>query len=701
MRLKELNISGFKSFNKKTLLQFPSSITAIVGPNGSGKSNIVEAFRFVLGEQSTKTLRGKRGEDLIFIGQTKARYGFVQICFDNQDNFFDIQMEEVTVSRKVSRGGTNEYMLNGSIVKLKDIQDLFSSVCIGSRGSHIISQGEADNILRANPQTLQEIVEDSFGLTLFQNKKKESIYKLEKTRESLKESSIIRREISPRLDFLEKQMKAIEEANILRESLRSAYTEYLAYEHSYLIDKEKEIVKQQEKIEVLRKVCREGVGEEYVKSNEHKEEETEQEIEHAMMLLRDERNTLIHSLGVFEGRLARQQSSEDEEKIVVQRSDIVALNIFAKKEYKEIRGETSSEKIIEAFGKIIQQIDILLKSQHTHKNNEKEIKNIKIEYEVLKKQEKEIVQREETLLKQQRVLRTTRVAKQEKIKSVFLASTEKKQSLVLLESECQHEQKIYTIDMEEYKKECREARALLGDIPEYKQTHEKTNRNKQRDKRKNLERLKIRLEETNISGGGEIVKEYQDVKERDDFLERETVDISKSIESLVQAINRLEKDIERQFQNGCKKVNKTFDMFFKQLFGTGTASLSTTSCKGDEKKSGVKISVYLPHKKVTGLDQLSGGERSLISIAFLFALSQVTPPPFLVLDETDAALDEANSRRYSAMLCLLSKQSQLIVVTHNRETMSVADVLYGITMNVTGESKLLSIVLEEAVRVAK
>ena len=121
----------------------------------------------------------------------------------------------------------------------------------------------------------------------------------------------------------------------------------------------------------------------------------------------------------------------------------------------------------------------------------------------------------------------------------------------------------------------------------------------------------------------------------------------------------------------------------------------------EEAREGIDINVNLPRKKVKGLMMLSGGERALTSIALLFAISQVNPPPFIILDETDAALDEANSRKYGDMIESLSKYSQLILITHNRETMSRAGVLYGVTMGSDGASKLLSIQFEEAVKVAK
>src|SRR5690606_18999297 len=162
-----------------------------------------------------------------------------------------------------------------------------------------------------------------------------------------------------------------------------------------------------------------------------------------------------------------------------------------------------------------------------------------------------------------------------------------------------------------------------------------------------------------------------------------------------------------------------FDNFFSLMFGGGTAGLKLVSdtrrrktgelytdeagelAVVEEPEEGIDINVNLPRKKIKGLEMLSGGERALTSIALLFAMSQVNPPPFLILDETDAALDEANSRKYGDMISNLSKHSQLILITHNRETMSRAGVLYGVTMGSDGISKLLSIKLEQAENYAK
>jgi chromosome segregation protein len=242
------------------------------------------------------------------------------------------------------------------------------------------------------------------------------------------------------------------------------------------------------------------------------------------------------------------------------------------------------------------------------------------------------------------------------------------------------------------------------------------------DLKRSIDRLKIRLEEH--SGiGNDVVSEYENTKERDAFLTKEMVDIETSIKNLESLIVDLKKVLDERFTKGVETINERFGDFFKTMFGGGSAFLSITVEKKRKKKSdtevldeeeleeisdapegferGIDVHVNLPDKKVKELSMLSGGERSLVSIALLFAISQVNPPPFLVLDETDAALDEANSRRYGDMVERLSEYSQLIVVTHNRETMSRATVLYGVTLGADSGSKLLSIKFDEAVKVAK
>ena len=239
----------------------------------------------------------------------------------------------------------------------------------------------------------------------------------------------------------------------------------------------------------------------------------------------------------------------------------------------------------------------------------------------------------------------------------------------------------------------------------------------ERKRKRKLERLKIRVEEAGGTGE-EVRKEYTEASEREAFLMRELDDLDKSAQGLRGLISDLDEELTTTFAQGLKAVNNSFAEYFAVMFGGGGAKLileepqeiedededyseEETTTKKKPTKPGIEISVHLPRKKVQSLMQLSGGERALTSIALIFAMSQVNPPPFLILDETDAALDEANSRRYGDMIEELAKRSQLIVITHNRETMSRAGILYGVTMGGDGISKLLSVKFDDAVHVAK
>ena len=250
-------------------------------------------------------------------------------------------------------------------------------------------------------------------------------------------------------------------------------------------------------------------------------------------------------------------------------------------------------------------------------------------------------------------------------------------------------------------------------------------RETQETRRREIERGKIRLEDIGAQGGEEAEKEYTETIERDAYLEKEISDLVTTQQSLYTLIAELNEKLDTEFKVGVKKINKQFSDFFTLMFGGGVAELFIVKIEkrkkrdtdidlsdvpgeatGDETEDeddeeGVDIAVSLPHKKIKGLQMLSGGERALTSIALLFAISQVNPPPFMVLDETDAALDEANSRKYGDMIENLAKLSQLMVITHNRETMSRAGTLYGITMGSDAVSKVLSISFEDAQAVAK
>jgi chromosome segregation protein len=223
LHLKRLEIQGFKSFADKIALDFNSGITAVVGPNGSGKSNISDAIRWVLGEQSAKTLRGGKMEDVIFAGtEHRKPLGFAEVTltFDNSDSMLPVEFSEVTVTRRVYRSGESEYMINKTQCRLKDIYEMFLDTGVGKDGYSIIGQGRIDEILSSKSDERRHIFEEASGIMKYKVRKQEAEKKLELTRQNLLRINDIIGELEIQLEPLREQAEVAKKFLSLRESLK-------------------------------------------------------------------------------------------------------------------------------------------------------------------------------------------------------------------------------------------------------------------------------------------------------------------------------------------------------------------------------------------------------------------------------------------------------------------------------------------------
>ncbi len=737
MYLKSIELSGFKSFGKKTELAFGSPIVAVVGPNGSGKSNVAEGFRFVLGEQSMKSMRSKRGEDLIWGGSPalpRQNRAGVKVVFDNSKRLLDIDFKEVVVERVVYRDGQNEYILNGTVVRLKDVIRLLAGANIGGSGYQIISQGEADRILNASPRERREMVEDALGLKLYQHKKAESERKLEETATNIDKTKSLRREIAPHLNFLRTQIEKIEKAREMKEDLAAKLNDYLAREHAWITQEdarlqeearaeEAELKKLTSRVQEVRGKKGSG-GEAAITTLQEKLVARERKLSEA----RRESEQLARELGRAEGAL--ESTNVTVEQIV----PVPHVRGFAR-ELSDALAEAEKENNIGILKSRLAQVRERIRSfidgltgiaPETNHEIEEQVKRLAVSLERVQKEEISLASELETL--------------RAKIAETREAGFTAERDLVELEAAVREAQgKLSSVSSaranitalrQRFEEEVREGIALIGaeihgwekaGVPQGALTEE--DRKAQEKRRRDIERLKIKIEESGLGNGDVVVKEFKQTKERDEFLTRELADLEKSAASLQDIIAELEKTIDARFTDGLKHINDALKGFFNKLFGGGGAKLTVEEAKpprrggrptdlleedeqedpfGEEELyAGLSISVSLPRKKIRGLEVLSGGERALTSIALIFSMTQVNPPPFLILDETDAALDEANSKRYADMIKELASKSQLIVITHNRATMSAAGELYGVTMGQDGVSKLLSVKLAEAEKVAK
>ena len=747
MLLKRLELSGFKSFAHPTILEFATPITAIVGPNGSGKSNIVEAMRFVLGEQSMKSLRGKRGEDLIFHGsKSLPRLGraSIAVVFDNAKEAFHLDYDEVEIRRVVYRDGTNQYFLNGSKTRLKDILELLAAVHIGASSHHIISQGETDRILSASPKERRAMIEDALGLKIYHYKLTESERKLAKTRDNIAQTETLRKEIASHLGFLEKQVARIREAETLRAELTGIYKEYLAGEEAILFSEKEQLVKEKapvtREIEEVRRWIREK---EAVGGVEKKNTGGDAEIlgwEEKIRAIRGEKDALSRSLGRLEGliefgekekdRVAREES----ERVFFPKAAFLGFVGRIRKAIAEGEAALESQGLRKALGAVKEECAAFFRGHEGQREAAHEGDGL----------EKFVQEKEKTALalhllsdKEREALTglaVARAAREEERgavaviqKELFRLRTRENELKTQTELFLYREERIRQEEAR-FHAELAEAGHLLGTqmlrLNEGKVVSAALPVRAEQEKRKQkIERMKIKIED--VGGGGEeTLKEYEDVRERDGFLAKEIADLLGTAESLEKLIRDLIRRIDVEFKDGIAKINGEFQEIFAGMFGGGNAALSIVRASAkkrrisedevlegedengegveeEETEEGIDITLALPTKRVKGLGVLSGGERSLTSIALVFAITMVNPPPFLILDETDAALDESNSRKYGELLQKLKTRTQFLVVTHNRETMTRAGVLYGVTSSADGASRVLSVKMDEAEELAK
>ncbi len=225
MRLKSIEINGFKSFADKIKLDFETNITAIIGPNGSGKSNVADAVRWVLGEQSAKTLRGSKMEDVIFSGtdnKIKKNYSIVSITFDNSDNIIPIDFKEVTISRKLYRTGESDYFINKSNVRLKEVRELFLDTGIGREGYSIIGQGRIEEIINGKSEDRRAIFEEASGISKIKYQKNESQKKLFRAKDNLTRLRDIIIQNENRYGFLKGQSTKAKRGIALLDSIEKA-----------------------------------------------------------------------------------------------------------------------------------------------------------------------------------------------------------------------------------------------------------------------------------------------------------------------------------------------------------------------------------------------------------------------------------------------------------------------------------------------
>jgi len=723
MFLKSLELNGFKSFASKTLLEFPAGLTAVVGPNGAGKSNLIDAIRWLLGEREAKNLRSAKAEDLIFNGTPKKpRMSLAQagLHFDNNSGFFPVDFKEVSIIRRVGRDGVSQYFLNKAEVRLKDVIDFFSRSRLGTKGLSIINQGDSDLFVKASPEERRIMIEEILGLREYQIKKIEAERKLKNTSFNLEKVRAMIGEVAPRLRMLKRQTNKWLKRLDLQKELDELENNYFSY-------KLNEIETSQSKINPLLKSLEAQIDEQEkelkileseIKKIESQPKEEYQEIkkiknQQSKLLL--ERSQIQKELGRLEAKLEFLAVSQKDDGRVFKNEDLLGLINKTRESLEKCLVQLNFENLKEIVKTLIKKIDDFLSPDENNVLKPQELTDL----EELKNNLETTfnnLEKELRKLEEQETKFTTGLEKfNKKFQEAFESVEAKRKELRNLEEEKNKvlfEKEKLNLKLQDLENQLRQIGRKLEEFQSMEVQLPYTEVELPEIEKR---MLKLRAE---LAAIGEIdeslVREAQEVENHYDFLTSQSKDLDKAIIDLKNLIKELNEKIHFEFNSSLKLINEEFNKFFRLMFGGGNAKLKVTSLKlkvsvnndtitrdsneepnnsgNDEISTGVDIDLSLPKKKISTLEMLSGGERSLVSIAALFALISISPPPFLVLDEIDAALDENNSKRFANLVKEFSKKTQFIIVTHNRAVMEAADVLYGITMGEEGTSKVLSLI---------
>jgi len=762
--LKSLNLKGFKTFAERTTLEFDeaSGLTAIVGPNGCGKSNIVDSFRFSLGEGNFRELRVNTLPEVIFAGTASRKplsLAEVTLLFDNGEKKLPVDYLEVEVRRRTYRDGQSEFYINSQPCRLKDIRDLFLDTGLSTESLSIIGQGRVDAILSSRPEERRVIFEEVAGILKYKTRKLEVERKLIVTEQNLLRISDLKVEVGEQLLVLEVQAQKAAEYKEIQGRLRDLELTLLKRQLANLLEKKKLNeqrlsalkeqaksyeerrqaaqdrklqllsklkaleVEQESKLSQIEEVKQKLEGERasaiiererarFAEKDRIRElDQEERFISFEILKLTEERLSLEEKRAELKGKLeqwaGQENLPEGELRAVVM--DLVQLIKQLNGIALFLEGRTvlnlpsqAEDQVLNLFRAELEKLEQNLaalsdnsqfKEEERNKTRERrqELKSSlpKQESEPAPEESREYQQlagEKSDLLEKLSKLRSEREGIQQELERLETMPQEKGEGAQELLAE-----------------EILQAR-LEGELSQLSERIQ-VEYNLSNEELLNLtveaagagrgkvEELKARLRElepVNLLA----IDEYARVKERDAFLSGQHQDLQSAHENLKGLITELDLKAREDFLLTLKIISQNFSEIFATLFEGGQARIEMEPDK-DPLEAGIEIVVCPSGRKWLNLSLLSGGERSLTAIAILFACLKTQPCPLCILDEVDAALDDANVGRFAAFLSEYKKRTQILIITHNKRTMEVADTIYGITMEEPGVSKVISMRLEK------
>ena len=808
MRLKNISLSGFKSFVDPTKIPFPSSMSGVVGPNGCGKSNIIDAVRWVMGEISAKNLRGESMADVIFSGSSSrapSSRASVELLFDNSLGKLGGEYSsysEISVRRVLEIDGRSIYYLNGSECRRKDITDIFLGTGLGPRSYAVIEQEMATKLISSKPEELRMYIEEVAGISVYRERKKETESRIKKTKENLSRVKDLKDEIERQLLKLKRQVKSAERYKSLKEEEKNkkGLLKALSWQkRKEKISKINLTIKESESNLEKERTLKISLGAEIDKSKVNQSEiqqkidkvqqdyyssgadltNSEQELallkekKKDLLLEKDQIEENLESFIVEKESLVEQQSKLEIElshkepelqaldESFAQLEGAMSPDFLVEKLYLDVSNLTISlEEVVSDFARknvndisVIHNFSIEIKKKleklkeslkHQSQYQEEKFKAQKIELLALsseitsfKVSIAEIKSKLGALERTKSDSETNRTSVENKlinleapiqkieaeIKPLLDSRIDVEGNLSNLREEFNNlnelirnnERKIHQTDLSlenfngEIQKSKLERQGLISESAIFEEQLKNDNYEIQSlldslrdDLTEDMLIDEISRIESSIERIGPInlaaAEEYKLEEERNSEIDVQLIELNSALETLQSAIKKIDLESRTKFKDTLDKLNIKLAELFPKLFGGGFAKLELT--ESDLLESGVLFKAMPPGKKNVNVSQLSGGEKALSSIALVFSFFSLNPAPFCILDEIDAPLDDFNTSRFINMVEEMSEKVQFIFVTHNKISMEKSKHLMGVTMQEPGVSRLVSVDVDEALKMA-
>ena len=698
MHISKLEIFGFKSFAKKETVVFDSGITGIVGPNGCGKTNIVDAIRWVLGEQKTKRLRSSKMEDVIFNGASNVKpLGLCEVflTIENNKGLLPVEYSEVEIGRRLYRSGESEYFINRNNCRLKDISNLFVDTGLTSDAYSVIELNMIEQILSDKDDSRRQMFEEAAGVNKYKAKRKSALRKFDLNSRDLERIDDIILEIEIQVKALDLQLKRFKRHEKLTSELKELELDLAS---ARMTDLENVILPLEEMLKKKNKVLQKTNSKKEVESVEFdnskeaylKEKESlatmkakvDKLTEKLLLEIQEKNLESSKGVGLLEDELQKKisqlnQFDKDYIKIVSNQDVTNSLSDESKEKFKNnnytvIETDKKYEKLKASIEDYKDKIDKYRKEQ--------EFDFSKMD-ESIKKIQDQINSNNLELEKKENDVNKAFI-KMESIRAKLDSDKFSKDDLFYEIKEAEMkiaESKIKKTQIEQNIIEKFGNDVVLRDVKDY-----------------NISDMVFRVEKIkrSIDSIGPInwaVKdEHEEKTARLNNLLEQKADLIDAENNLKEAIKKIDMVAQEQFFDTYNRVKENFEKMFTVFFNGGKGSIKLSD-PNDPLNSDINIFAQPPGKRNNTLKMLSAGEKSLTAIALLFSIYQYKPSPFCILDEIDAPLDDINIKKFTDVIKDYSKTTQFIMVTHNKLTMESADCIYGVTAEKQGISKLMSI----------